>query len=106
VESGRREKGPGEFNRLLPRPGVRHPGGRVEDDPGGGRRSGVSEVIRISFGNSEEDFARLKLAVLDIVMLDGKDLRAQQAEFAKTLEASRQADAAARPAGPGAVATP
>lgn len=75
----------------------------------GGRRSGVSEVIRISFGNSEEDFARLKLAVLDIVMLDGKDLRAQQAEFAKTLEASRQlvgADASARVHAQSAVVVP
>ncbi len=53
------------------------------------RRSGVSEVIRISFGSNDEDIARLKLALLDIVMLDGKDLRAQQADFKTTLDKLR-----------------
>lgn len=56
----------------------------------GARRSGVSEVIRVSFGNSDEDVARLKLALLDIVMLDGKDLRAQQADFKTTLDKLRE----------------
>jgi hypothetical protein len=56
----------------------------------GARRSGVSEVIRVSFSGTEADLARLRLAVLDIVMLDGKDLRHQQADFARTLELLRQ----------------
>lgn len=51
----------------------------------GARRSGVSEVIRVSFSGGEEDLARLKLALLDVVMLDGKDMRAQQHDYAQIL---------------------
>jgi len=51
----------------------------------GGRRSGVAEVIRVSFGGVDEDIAKLRLALLDVVMLDGRDLRSQQTDFAKTL---------------------
>lgn len=52
----------------------------------GARRSGVSEVIRVSFSGGDEDLARLRLALLDIVMLDGKDMRGQQSDFARTME--------------------
>ncbi|MCB1607097.1 MAG: hypothetical protein KDI71_09005 [Xanthomonadales bacterium] len=52
----------------------------------GGRRAGVSEVIRVSFSGSDEDLARLRLAVIDAVMIDGKDLRPQQAAFAQTMD--------------------
>lgn len=48
-------------------------------------RDGISEVIRVSFSGSQNELDRLKLVVLDIVMLDGKDLRANQADFAQTL---------------------
>lgn len=51
----------------------------------GGRRSGVAEVIRLSFNGKDADLARLKLALLDAVMVDGRDLRSQQADFAQTL---------------------
>lgn len=54
------------------------------------RRSGVAEVIRVSFSGSEADLARLRLAVLDVVMVDGRDLRSQQAEFGTTLAWLRQ----------------
>ena len=48
-------------------------------------RGGVAEVIRISFSGSEAEVANLKLVALDLVMLDGKDLRANQNDFAQTL---------------------
>lgn len=48
-------------------------------------RAGVAEVIRISFSGSEAEVANLKLVALDLVMLDGKDLRANQNDFAQTL---------------------
>ena len=41
----------------------------------GGKRTPVSEVIRASFSGSEAELAQLRLAVFDIIMLDGKDLR-------------------------------
>jgi hypothetical protein len=56
----------------------------------GGRRSGVGEVIRISFGSNDDEIARLKFALLDIVMLDGKDWRAQQIDFASILAKLRE----------------
>lgn len=52
--------------------------------PGEARRAGVSEVIRVSFNGSEADLDRLRLALLDVVMVDGRDLRAQQADYAST----------------------
>ena len=48
-------------------------------------RAGVAEVIRISFSGTEAEVASLKLVALDLVMLDGKDLRANQNDFAQTL---------------------
>jgi hypothetical protein len=68
-------------------------------DGGAGRREGVAEVIRISFSGSQDDLTRLKLVLLDAVMLDGADLRAQQSDFAVTLELLRRlggTDSAAR----------
>jgi hypothetical protein len=53
-------------------------------------REGVSEVIRISFSGSESDIARLKLVLLDVVMLDGKDMRANQTDFAQNLAIMQQ----------------
>jgi hypothetical protein len=50
-----------------------------------GARAGVAEVIRISFSGSDVELATLKLVLLDLVMLDGKDLRANQNDFAQTL---------------------
>ncbi|MBD8525257.1 hypothetical protein [Pseudomarimonas arenosa] len=68
-------------------------------EPGSERRGGVSEVIRLSFSASDDDLARLKLVALDAVMLDGRDLRAQQSAFTETwdlLERLVGADASAR----------
>jgi len=48
-------------------------------------RAGVAEVIRISFSGTEAELANLKLVALDLVMLDGKDMRANQNDFAQTL---------------------
>lgn len=56
----------------------------------GGRRAGVSEVIRVSFSGSDDDLARLRLAVIDAVMLDGKDMRPQLTEFMTTLNHLRE----------------
>ncbi|MBS0656749.1 MAG: hypothetical protein JSR82_00720 [Verrucomicrobia bacterium] len=51
-----------------------------------GRRSGVSEVVRVSANGSAEEIASFRLALLDAVMLDGRDLRPQQADFGATWE--------------------
>lgn len=51
-----------------------------------GRRSGVSEVVRVSANGTAEEVATFRLALLDAVMLDGRDLRPQQADFAQTWE--------------------
>ncbi len=40
-----------------------------------GKRVGVSEVIRASFSGLPADVAALRLAVYDLIMLDGKDCR-------------------------------
>lgn len=49
----------------------------------GGKRVSVSEVVRVSFDGT--DAGKLKLAVFDIVMLDGKDLRSAP-DFTTTWE--------------------
>jgi hypothetical protein len=49
-----------------------------------GKRSGIADVIRVSFSGGEADLARLRLAMLDIIMLDGKDLRPNQEHFQDT----------------------
>ncbi len=56
----------------------------------GSRRAGVSEVIRVSFNGSDEDLARLRLAVIDAVMIDGKDLRPQLSDFQQTVDQLRE----------------
>lgn len=38
-------------------------------------RPTVADVVRISFGTNEEEVATLRLALFDIVMLDGEDMR-------------------------------
>ncbi len=52
--------------------------------PIGGRRAGIADVIRISFSGSAEEIAQLQLVILDIIMLDGKDLRHNRSDFGKT----------------------
>jgi len=49
-----------------------------------GRRAGIADVLRVSFNGTEEDLNALKLVIIDIIMLDGKDLRAHQSDFEKT----------------------
>jgi ATP dependent DNA ligase C terminal region len=49
-------------------------------------RDGVSEVIRVSFSGTEAEIERFRLVVLDVVMLDRKDLRANQHDFNTTLQ--------------------
>jgi hypothetical protein len=48
------------------------------------RRATIGDVLRASFSGSAEDIAALKLALLDIIMLDGKDLRGNQTQFEQT----------------------
>jgi hypothetical protein len=50
------------------------------------RRAGVSEVIRVSFSGSADEIAALRLALFDVVMLDGRDLRPQQSDYGTTLK--------------------
>ncbi len=50
------------------------------------RRAGVAEVIRVSFNGSEAEIAALTFLMLDIIMLDGKDLRPNQDDFQKNWE--------------------
>jgi hypothetical protein len=45
-----------------------------------GRRLGVSEAVRVSFSGTEAEIAQLKLALFDVIMLDGKDLRSDAFE--------------------------
>jgi ATP-dependent DNA ligase len=77
-----------ELSQKLTRANVRKALLRCElvlaDAPGA--RSGVAEVIRVSFSAEPEALDRLKLVGLDLVMLDGRDLRTQQAQFAQTFE--------------------
>jgi hypothetical protein len=54
--------------------------------PGQSKRSTVSDVIRVTFGSNAGEIARLKLAMLDIIMLDGRDLRQNQENFRVTWE--------------------
>jgi hypothetical protein len=46
-----------------------------------GRRCASAEVNRASYSTDAADAARLRLAVLDVVMQDGRDLRAHQSDF-------------------------
>ena len=49
-----------------------------------GKRAGIADVIRVSFSGTEADLAGLRLAMLDAIMLDGKDLRPNQEHFQDT----------------------
>lgn len=46
-----------------------------------GRRCASADVTRASYSSDPTDAARLRLALLDVVMLDGRDLRPHQSEF-------------------------
>lgn len=41
----------------------------------GERRPSIADVVRVSFGSDEERLADLRIALFDIVMLDGEDMR-------------------------------
>ena len=49
-----------------------------------GRRASIADVIRVSFNGTEEEIQSLQLVILDLIMVNGKDLRSQQSEFEKT----------------------
>jgi hypothetical protein len=49
-----------------------------------GQRTRVSDVIHVTSNGSRDERGRLGLAFYDAVMLDGKDLRANQRDHAKT----------------------
>lgn len=51
-----------------------------------GERTQVSDVIRTTFNGTKEERSQLSLAVYDIIMLDGKDLRAHQSDFQKNID--------------------
>jgi hypothetical protein len=46
-----------------------------------GRRCASADVTRASYSNDPADAARFRLAVLDAIMLDGRDLRVHQSDF-------------------------
>jgi hypothetical protein len=50
------------------------------------KRPNVADVLRVSSGGSLEEVATLKLVMLDVIMLDGKDLRTNQEKFAESWE--------------------
>jgi len=47
----------------------------------GGKRNSIADVIRVSFNGTEAEVAALRLALLDVIMLDGKDLRPNLEDF-------------------------
>ncbi|HYT60021.1 MAG TPA: hypothetical protein VEL06_07605 [Haliangiales bacterium] len=47
----------------------------------GDKRRGIADVIRVSFNGTEAEIASLRLALLDVIMLDGKDLRPNLENF-------------------------
>ncbi len=49
-----------------------------------GRRCASGDVTRASYSTDPADAGRFRLAMLDVIMLDGRDLRAQQSAFATT----------------------
>ncbi len=46
-----------------------------------GRRCASADVTRASYSNDPADAGRFRLAVLDVVMYDGKDMRVHQSDF-------------------------
>jgi len=76
-----------DLQQQLKKQGVRKALFRAElylPDLKDGRRAGIADVIRVSFGGSEAELGRLRLAMLDVIMLDGKDLRPNQEHFQDT----------------------
>ncbi|MGA0198318.1 MAG: hypothetical protein ACO3NK_04190 [Prochlorotrichaceae cyanobacterium] len=49
-----------------------------------GRRAGIADVLRVSFNGTEAELNALKLVMIDLIMVDGKDLRSHQSDFEKT----------------------
>jgi hypothetical protein len=73
-----------ELQKLLKKQGVRKGLFRAElylPDLKDGKRSGIADVIRVTFSGGEAELARLRLAMLDVIMLDGKDLRPNLEKF-------------------------
>ena len=54
--------------------------------PAGEKRRGIGDVIRVTFSGTDAELAELKLVLLDIIMLDGRNLRANQQNFRETWE--------------------
>ena len=48
------------------------------------KRANIADVIRVSFNGSAEEIAKLRLVMLDVIMLDGKDLRPNRDKFQET----------------------
>lgn len=48
------------------------------------RRPGIAAVLRTSFNGTAAEIANLRFLMLDVIMLDGKDLRAHQSQFQLT----------------------
>jgi hypothetical protein len=46
-----------------------------------GRRCASADVTRTSYSTDASEIARLRLALLDVVMIDGRDMRPHQSEF-------------------------
>jgi hypothetical protein len=50
----------------------------------GQRRPGIAAVLRTSFSGAAAEIANLRFLILDVIMLDGRDLRPQQSQFQLT----------------------
>jgi len=50
------------------------------------KRPGIADVISVSFNGTAEELGTLRLVMLDVIMLDGKDHRPNQNDFAGTWE--------------------
>src|SRR5882672_3590179 len=73
-----------ELQKLLKKQGIRKGLFRAElylPDLKDGKRSGIADVTRVTFNGGEAELARLRLAILDVIMLDGKDLRPNLEKF-------------------------
>ncbi len=46
-----------------------------------GRRAGIAAVLRSSFSGTQDEIEAFRILMLDIIMLDGKDLRPNQEQF-------------------------
>jgi len=73
-----------ELQKLLKKQAVRKGLFRAElylPDMKDGKRCGIADVIRVTFSGGEAELSRLRLAMLDVIMLDGKDLRPNLEKF-------------------------